>query len=94
MMQLLPTEILYWVNPKDFNLDNYSNDSPISCFLEVDLDYPDDLYDFHNDYPLASEKIKVIEEILCEYQLQIIDDKNLSLGKNKNLIPNLGNEIK
>ena len=30
MMQILPTEILDWVNPKDFNLDRYSNDSPIS----------------------------------------------------------------
>ena len=50
MMQLFPTEILDWVDPKDFNLDNYSNDSPIGCFLEVDLDYPDD------DYPLTSNK--------------------------------------
>ena len=30
VMQLLPTEILDWVNPpKDFNLHNYSNNSPI-----------------------------------------------------------------
>ena len=36
-MQLLPNEILAWVNPKDFNLDNHSNDTLISCFLEVDL---------------------------------------------------------
>ena len=32
MMQLLPTEIIDRVNPKDFNLDNYFNDSPIGCF--------------------------------------------------------------
>ena len=25
MMQFLPTEMLDWVNPKDFNLDNYSS---------------------------------------------------------------------
>ena len=31
-IQLLPTEIFDWVNPKDFNLDNYSNDSRISHF--------------------------------------------------------------
>ena len=29
MMQLLPIEILFWVNIKDFNLCKYSNDSPI-----------------------------------------------------------------
>ena len=27
MMKFLPTEILEWSNPKDFNLDNYSNNS-------------------------------------------------------------------
>ena len=30
---------------------------------------------------------------MCEYQLQIIDDNNFSLGKNKSLC-NLGNKIK
>ena len=30
-----------------------SNDSPIECFLEVDLEYPVDL---RNDYSLADEK--------------------------------------
>ena len=34
-------EIFNWVNPKDFNQDNYSNDSPIGCFLEFNLDYLD-----------------------------------------------------
>ena len=37
MMQVLQTEILDWVDPKDFNPDNYSNDSPIGCFQEVVL---------------------------------------------------------
>ena len=32
MMQVLLREILDWVNPKDFNIDNYSNDSPIGYF--------------------------------------------------------------
>ena len=32
-MQLPPTEILGWVNPKDNNLDSYSKDSPVGCFL-------------------------------------------------------------
>ena len=31
----------------------------LSCFLEVDLEYPEDLHDLHNDYPLAPESIKI-----------------------------------
>ena len=30
-----------------------------SCILEVDLEYPKSLHDWHNDYPLAPERIKV-----------------------------------
>lgn len=38
-MHLLQTEILHWVNATHFNLDNYSDDSSLGFFLEVDLDY-------------------------------------------------------
>ena len=33
--------------------------------------------------PLVGGKIKVTEEMLSEYQLQITDDNDFSLGKNK-----------
>ena len=29
----------------------------LSCFLEID--YPEDLHDPHNDYPLAPERVKI-----------------------------------
>ena len=61
-MQLPPTEILDCVNPKDLNLDNYFNNNPIGCFLEVDLDYLDELHDWHNGYPL----IKTTKNMLSE----------------------------
>ena len=48
-MQLFPAKIFDWVNTKEFNLDNYSNDSPIDCLLEVDLDYSDELPALHNN---------------------------------------------
>ena len=86
-MQLLPTKILDWVNPKKFNQGNCSNDSSIVYFLEVDPGYPIELYGLHNDYPLLGEKIKVTEEMLSEYQLQIIEDSNFSIGKNKKTYP-------
>ena len=62
---------------------------PRDCFLEVHLDYHIELHDL-NDYPLVGEKMKLVEKMLQEYQLQIIENNNFSLGKNKRLIPNLG----
>ena len=31
----------------------------LSCFFEVDLEYPEDLRNLHNDYPLAPERVKI-----------------------------------
>ena len=90
MMQPLPTEILDWVNPKIFNLENYSEDSLIGCFLEVDIGYPDELHDLH-DHSLAAVKMKVPKEILSNYQLQIIED-HFFLGENEKIALNLGNK--
>ena len=47
-----------------------------------------------NDYPLAGKKVKVTEEMLSEYQLQIIEDNNFSLRRTKKLISKLGNKRK
>ena len=37
-----------------------------SCILEVDLEYPKELHDPHNDYPLAPELMEVnkIEKLI------------------------------
>ena len=39
----------------DDELDDWKH---LSCILEVDLEYPEDLHDLHNDYPLAPERVK------------------------------------
>ena len=38
----------------------------LSCFLEVDLEYPEDLHDLHNDYTLAPERVTIrnIEKLI------------------------------
>ena len=41
--------------------------SPIGYFLEVDLEYPDELHELHNDFPLAPEKLTVSNDMLSKY---------------------------
>ena len=48
---------------KILNLDNYSNNSPIGCSLEINIDYPDKVYNLHNYYHLEDYKIKVMEDL-------------------------------
>ena len=62
MMQLLPTKGLDWVNPKSFNLQNYSDNGSKECFKEINLNYQDKLHDLHDDYTLAPKKIKITKE--------------------------------
>ena len=33
MMHLLPTKIPDWVSPKEFNLNNYCNNSPVGTYF-------------------------------------------------------------
>ena len=50
----LPTSRFKWMT--DDELDDWKH---LSCFLEVDLEYPEQLHDLHNDYPLAPERVKI-----------------------------------
>ena len=54
MSKPLPVKDFKWMNKEE--LENWKN---IPCILEVDLEYPENLHDLHNQYPLAPEKIKV-----------------------------------
>ena len=49
--------------------------------LEFDLEYPQELHDLHNDYPLAAEKKnKVKEDMFSDYCKQIKDKFNISIA--------------
>ena len=50
----LPKSGFEWMT--DDELDDWKH---LSCFLEVDLEYPEDLHDLHNDYPLAPKRVKI-----------------------------------
>jgi hypothetical protein len=59
-------------------------------FVEVDLEYPVELHDSHNNYPLAPESRSILKSELSPYQLnQIETHKELHNEKIKKLVPNL-----
>ena len=54
MSKSLPTHGFKWMKDNELNIWEKT-----PCILEVDLEYPKELHDLHNDYPLAPEQIKV-----------------------------------
>ena len=64
MSEYLPYAGFKWLkNVDEFDMMLISEKSLTGYFLEVDLKYPDELHELHNDYPLAPEKIAVSYEI-------------------------------
>ena len=60
--------------------------------LEVDLEYPKELHELHNDYPLAAKKMKVTKEILSPYCKNIQEQFGISIGQVAKLIPTLSSK--
>ena len=59
MSMKLPTHGFKWMNDKELTAWR-----KIPCILEVDLEYPKQLHDLHNDYPLAAERT------MCENKVE------------------------
>ena len=70
MSQYLPTGNFKWMADKEISkidLGKYKADGKNRLILEVDLEYPQELHDIHNDYPVTPEKVKVSNNMLSTY---------------------------
>ena len=81
-------------NVVGIDVNSISEKSPIEYFLEVDLEYPVELHELHNGFPLAPEKVTVSSDMLSKYCKEIADTYEIKVGDVKKLIPNLGNKTK
>ena len=64
MSEYLPCGRFKWLKNIDkIDIMSVSEKSPIGYFLEVDLKYPDELHELHNDFPLALEKMLFL--VIC-----------------------------
>ena len=94
MSEYLPYEFEWLGNIDEFEIYSISEKSDTGYFLEVDLEYPDELHELHNDYPLAPEKLAVSNDMLSKYCKGIAGRYKIKVGDVKKLIPNLGNKTK
>ena len=95
MSQYLPTGGFRWMTEKqinNINLAKYNENTEKGLILEVDLAYPKELHDLHNDYPLGPEKVKVTENMLSGYCKNIAKKYKISTGLVRKLIPTLSNK--
>jgi hypothetical protein len=81
MSQPLPNGEFKWVeDPDNINIDDYLDDEGRGMVLEVDMEYPEELHDLHNGYPLAPESKEIKSEMLSDYAREISEKYNISVG--------------
>ena len=75
-----------WIDSKEFDSNKYSSNNSKGWAREVDLEYPEELRQLHNDYPLVPDEIEIKEKTLSRYQVMIADLYNISIVKGKKLV--------
>ncbi|KAK3108933.1 hypothetical protein FSP39_019099 [Pinctada imbricata] len=95
MCKALPEKNFRWMTEKEietFEVSKIPNNSKKGYALEVDLEYPSELHDKHNCYPLAPETLTISNEELSPYSKKLwikqnrMDDTDPSgnMDKDKN----------
>jgi len=95
MTQLLPYSGFKWIDPNYYKSAiglNISDNNEIGHILEVDLEYPKELHDAHNEYPFCCEHINIQKDELSDYASAFIDKFNLTPGRENKLISNLNDK--
>ena len=85
MPKPLPVGGFEWMSEKELeNWEEFVEEEGVGCILEVDLEYPAELHDFHNDFPLAPEKmilgkVEKLTQNLRDKEKMVLHGKNLQL---------------
>ena len=92
MSQYLPTGNSKWMTDKEISkidLGKCKTDGNKGLIPEVDLEYPQELHDIHNDYPVTPEKVKVSNNMISAYCKKIAEKYKMSIRLVSKLIPTL-----
>jgi hypothetical protein len=93
MSQYLPVGGFRFLSEEEISQIDFANvpdDSDIGYAVECDLEYPDELHESHNDYPLAPEHMTITEAMLSPF----CKSMNLKHALTEKLIGNLHTKIK
>ena len=92
MSQRMPCGDFMWMTDKqlqEFDVMRVSDDSETGFILDVDLDYPENLHDLHNDLPLAPRSRVVEKDELSNYTKYLAEKLNIASGSCRKLISDL-----
>ena len=95
MSQYFPYRGFKWLNQKEIDrldVNSISKNNSHGCIYEVDLEYPNELHELHNDYPLAPEKPEISRDMLSKYRSNIANKYRIKVGGINKLVSNLSNE--
>ena len=90
MSKSLPTHDFRWLTETEIHdlvTERLNEDDEDGYIMEVDLEYPAELHDKHNDYPLAAEHLEISSEMLSPYQQSTFPKEKLR--PTEKLTPNL-----
>ena len=90
MSQYLPTHGFKWLQLETTSPEFWTNfvlqqedSQDTGYFFETDLEYPEELHDLHDQYPLAPEHLEIKEEMLSEFQKKLAKDLDVKVGGTK-----------
>ena len=93
MSHFMPYGGFKWVEPKLDGLNDLDDRSPIGRIYEVDVSYPKELHDQHNDFPFlpqneipAGSKVKKLMATLYSKKNYVIHYRNLQQAIKNGLI--------
>ena len=92
MFQYVPTGGFKWLTEKQINKimnKTMFPDNKKGYIFEVGLEYPEELHELHNDYPLAAEKMKVAKDMLSPYCKTIQEKFGVIIWQVAKLTPTL-----
>lgn len=92
MCQPLPTHAFDWLSSdcmKSLQVNSIPFEGDTGYIFEVDMEYPKELHDGHNDYPLAPESFKIEQDMLSPYQKELLTRLGMKEGYYTKLMPNL-----